>query len=653
MKRKIWVASPYMLIALAIMGFMTAVSFYFDIIWFSINLTLTGLFALSFLTITLQFKSHITATVKAASKILTIESEYHLNELSLPIVVCSESTDIVWANSAFLENVAGEEQVKGDNIQKFLYPKTLWQVAGEKSVNVSFKDKQFTVYCVKSKGSYVFYFVDDTYFKNVHKEFVEKKAVVAIICFDNKEELLRDATGGEESRITSEVEGVVRDWAREFMGGFMRKLSGGRYLMLTDEFHVAKAKERRFEVLDKVRKVKGLNDMSATISIGIGSNSSTAVESENDARQALDMALGRGGDQVAIMQKNNQYEFFGGLSKGVEKRDKVRTRVIASSLSEQIKSSDKVYVMGHKNSDLDSVGSCVGVWAAAKNGLHKQAYIVINKNQSLAGPVINAVSSAYPEETIFVTPQDAIQHITPKTLLVITDTHSYSFVESEELLNLAGAVVVIDHHRMMVTHIKNSVIFYHEPYASSASEMVAELIQYIDPGSISGVEAQSLLAGIMLDTKNFVLKTSVRTFEASAFLRRRGADTVKVKKLFANSFSTYKEKAQLVANAQILDMYAVSCAEEFTQNTRIAAAQVADELLSISGVKASFVLFDANGSVNISGRSLGDVNVQVILEEFGGGGHLTMAGAQVKGADMFEVRKKLIDILKEKTNAIK
>ncbi len=653
MKNKIWVASPYMIIALLIMIFMTAVSYNYSTIWFAIELTITLLFSLSFLTLKLQFKSHINSTIKAASKVLTIESEYHLNELALPIVVCSENADVIWANSSFLENVASKSQVRGDNIQKYLYPKTLWQVAGEKSVNVSFNDKQFTVYCIKSKDSYVLYFVDDTYFKNIHKEFIEKKAVVAIICFDNKEELLRDASGGEESRITSEVEGVIRDWARDNMGGFMRKLSGGRYLMLTDEFHVSKAKERRFEVLDSVRKIKGTNDMSATISIGMGSNSSTAVESENFARQALDMALGRGGDQVAIMQKNNQYEFFGGLSKGFEKRDKVRTRVIASSLSEHIKASDKVFVMGHKNSDLDSVGSCVGIWAAAKRGLEKPACIVINKSQSLAGPIINAVSTAYPEENIFISPQEAIQHITPKTLLVITDTHSYSFVESEELLKLAGAVVVIDHHRMMVTHIKNSVIFYHEPYASSASEMVAELIQYMNSTSISAVEAQSLLAGIMLDTKNFVLKTSVRTFEASAFLRRRGADTVKVKKLFANSFSTYKEKAQLVANAQIIDMYAVSCAEEFTQNTRVAAAQVADELLSISGIKASFVLFDANGAINISGRSLGDVNVQVVLEHFGGGGHLTMAGAQVKGGDMFEVRKQLIDILEEKTNSIK
>ncbi|MEG1427958.1 MAG: DHH family phosphoesterase, partial [Oscillospiraceae bacterium] len=335
-------------------------------------------------------------------------------------------------------------------------------------------------------------------------------------------------------------------------------------------------------------------------------------------------------------------------SRGVEKRDKVRTRVIAATLSDHIKASDKVMIMGHRNSDLDSIGSGVGIWAAVSKGIKKPAFVVVNKYQTLAMPLITSVSEAYPETRVFISPQEALQEVTDKTLLIVVDTHSYSFVESPELLNAAGSIVVIDHHRMMVTHIKNSIIFYHEPYASSTSEMVAELVQYIDSASIGNIDAQALLSGIMLDTKNFVLKTGVRTFEASAYLRRRGADTVQVKRLFSNSLATYREKSNLVGSSEIYRDCAIACDPDSTVNTRIAAAQAADELLSIQGVKASFVLFRVNDDINISARSLGEINVQVILETFGGGGHLTMAGAQLDRVSMEEAKAALLDTLNEK-----
>src|SRR5699024_9433792 len=342
------------------------------------------------------------------------------------------------------------------------------------------------------------------------------------------------------------------------------------------------------------------------------------------------------------------YEFFGGLSKGVEKRDKVRTRVIAATLTDHVQASDQVFIMGHKNSDLDSVGSAVGMWAAIRKGLEKQAHIVINRNQTLAGPLVEMTEAAYPGEEIFIPPLEAIQSATERSLLIVVDTHSVNFVESRDLLDRIPRVVVIDHHRMMVTHIKNALIFYHEPYASSASEMVTELAQYIKASSIGGADAQALLAGIMLDTKNFVLKTGVRTFEASAYLRRRGADTVEVKKLFSNSLDTYKERSQLVAGAEVYKNCAIACSNWEFPNVRIAAAQAADELLSIQNVRSSFVIFRAGNETNISARSLGDVNVQVLLEEFGGGGHLTMAGAQIKNSTTNDVRKALIRVLDSK-----
>ena len=295
------------------------------------------------------------------------------------------------------------------------------------------------------------------------------------------------------------------------------------------------------------------------------------------------------------------------------------------------------------------MGAAVGVWAAVTKGLDRRASIVIDKGRSMATTLINAFEHQPEYENMFITPQEALDRCTQRSLLIVVDTHSTSFVESQEVLKAIPRVVVIDHHRMMVTHIENAIIFYHEPYASSASEMVAELVQYINSSALNKKEATALLSGIMLDTKNFVLKTGVRTFEASAYLKRRGADTVEVKKMFANSLDTYKERSQLVAGAEVYKGCAIACSNWEFPNVRIAAAQAADELLSIQGVRASFVIFRVGNEIAISARSLGDVNVQILLEEFGGGGHLNMAGAQIKNSTTNDVRKALIRVLDEKT----
>lgn len=647
MKRKIWVVSPLMYVMAVIMLVMALFSYKSNKVLFAVEVTISGLAVLSVLLIGMHFRNHVNLAVRSAKRILTAEGEHELNELPLAVAVVGLKGDIIWCNKAFSDVVGGGKDVLGDTILPYIYPRTLRQVSGEKGTSVSTGGKEFTVYTARSENSYVMYFVDDSYFKAIHREYREKKTVISIISFDNREELIRDASGGDESRITAEVEAILREWASKDMGGFVRRLSGGRYLMISDEAHMEQAKQRRFQVLDRVREVKGRNNMSATVSIGIGQGASSTAESETWARQALDMALGRGGDQVAIMKKGDTYEFYGGLSKGIEKRDKVRTRVIAATLSDHIRESDRVYIMGHKNSDLDCVGSAVGMWAAVTKGLGKEAYIVLDKNHTMATPLIEMIEQEE-ESRLFISPGEAMQDISERALLIVVDTHSYSFVENPDLLTAAGKIVVIDHHRMMVTHIKNSVIFYHEPFASSASEMVAELIQYMENVSISSAEAQALLAGIMLDTKNFILKTGVRTFEASAYLRRKGADTVQVKKLFANSLSTNKEKSELVGSADIYENCAIAYTDgEPTSSTRIAAAQAADELLSIQGVQASFVLFRTGNDVNISARSLGDVNVQVILEAFGGGGHLTMAGAQIKNVTVEEARLALIEKIDE------
>ncbi len=649
-RKKVWMVSPlFYLMALA-MFLMALMSYRYNKVIFAAELTLSCLAALAVAASDILFHRNVTLAVKSAKKVLTAEEEYALTEYPLPVAVVAPAGDIVWANSAFSQSLNRGEECAGENVLRYLYPKTFRQVTEEKGAAISHGGREYTVYAARASAGYILYFIDDTYFKAVYREYREKKPVVCLASFDNREELVRDSVGGgEDSRVVGEVDTVLWSWAVEEMGGVIRRLANGRYLILTDESHVEEAKKRRFQVLDKIREIKSPNrKMSATVSIGVGRDAQSMAESERWALQALDMALGRGGDQVAVKQKGDAYEFFGGLSKGVEKRDKVRTRVIASTLSDHINSSDRVFIMGHANSDLDSVGAAVGMWAIIRKGLEREAHIVIQRSRTLAEALVDSVEKAYEEETIFISPMMAQQAMTDRSLLIVVDTHSVNFVESRELLDRAARTVVIDHHRMMVTHIKNSLIFYHEPYASSASEMVAELAQYMKASAIDPVDAQALLAGIMLDTKNFVLKTGVRTFEASAFLRRRGADTVAVKKLFSNTLDTYKQKSQLVSGAEVYKGCAIATSSWEMEDLRIAAAQAADELLSIQGVKASFVLYRTGNDVNFSARSLGDINVQVILEEFGGGGHFNMAGAQVKNISVNEARRALIRALDEK-----
>ena len=647
-KRRIWTTSPVYYAMAAAMLVMACLSFRQNKVLFAVELTVAVLAAVAVVVTDLHYRVHIQTALRAARRVLSAEEERDFDQFPLPAAVLGNMGDIVWTNARFRELFTEDTDGRGDNIAAYIYPKTLRQILSESGTAVMFGDREFTAYGLRSGSGSVVYFVDDTYYKQIHREYRERRTVVAWISFDNREEMTRDADGSEDSRITSEVEAVLRDWGTNTMGGFLRRMTNGRYLLVTDEQHVEEAKAKRFAVLDSVRAIKGENNMSATVSIGIGRGAETAAKSEMHARHALDMALGRGGDQVAVRMQGGTYEFFGGLSKGVEKRDKVRTRVIAATLSDHIKSSDRVFIMGHANSDLDSVGSAVGMWAAVTKGLECRANIVIDRGRSLATSLIHTFEHQAEYEDMFITPQEAMDLCTQRSLLIVVDTHSMTFVESQEVLKAIPRVVVIDHHRMMVTHIKNAIIFYHEPYASSASEMVAELVQYINSGALNKREATALLAGIMLDTKNFVLKTGVRTFEASAYLKRRGADTVEVKKLFSNSLDTYKERSQLVAGAEVYKNCAIACSNWEFPNVRIAAAQAADELLSIQNVRASFVIFRAGNETNISARSLGDVNVQVLLEEFGGGGHLTMAGAQIKNSTTNDVRKALIRVLDSK-----
>lgn len=500
---------------------MAGISWFWNTTVFAVEFILAVLSVAGVLVASRKFSAHVAASVKTARKVITGDQYRALNSFRLPVAVIGEAGDIIWVNGAFRTDVSGARECRGENILKFIYPKTVSQILNADGTDITVAPRRFTVFGVKNETGSVLYFVDDTYYKEINREYLESRPVVMLAVFDNREELSRNFTESEDARIASEVEETLVNWSQK-MGGFLKKLENNRYFILTDEGHIRAEMEKRFPVLDAVRKIKAGERLPATVSVGVARGAKSLQEADLWSRNALDMALGRGGDQVAVKQENDTYDFFGGLSKGVEKHDKVRTRVFAATISDNIKDSDIVFIMGHKYSDLDCMGASIGMWNAASQTLHRPARIVVNREQTLATPLLKMMQKHYPDEEIFISPQEALLQVTPRSMLIVLDTHTRDFSESPELLDAVSRIVVIDHHRMMVHHIENALVFYHEPYASSTSEMVAELVQYIGDKKFSSTEAEALLAGIMLDTKNFVLKTGVRTFEAAAYLRRRG-----------------------------------------------------------------------------------------------------------------------------------
>ena len=640
--KRVWKISPFFLTIDILLFLMAFISVFYDIRIFYVEISIAIISTLLFIIGALRFNNYVNSAVKSAELAFTGKNKNSLEKLPFPSVVVGKNSDIVWFNTYFGSSIAQKKDYTGESISEFIDGKSIEKFREKNMADIKYNGFRYTVFGIPADEFTILCFLEDTYYKEVSSEYIKSRPAVAIIMFDNREEFERECIDGEDAQIVAKVESTLQKWAASTTG-FFKKLNGDRYMVIMEERHVKKFISEKFKILEEIRNIK-LNDTTwATISVGLGRNGRTLKECEFWARRALDMALGRGGDQVVI-KSFEKYKFFGGVSRGFEKRSKVRTRVIATALSEHIKSSDRVLIMGHKFSDLDSVGASIGMWSAITKGQNKEAYVVVNKKETLA---LSLVESIEKKNTfnMFLSPEDAIDKITDKTLLIIVDTHSDSFIESKEIYKKCDKVVVIDHHRMMVNHINNALVFYHEPYASSASEMVTELVQYLSDNVLTRIEAESLLAGIMLDTKNFVLKTGSRTFDAASYLRRRGADTVEVKRMFSNSIDTYKVKYQLVSGAEIFNNCAIACAEEGTKDIRVASAQAADELLSIQGVSASFVIYPSDGEINISARSLGDVNVQLIMEKMGGGGHQTMAGVQLKNVTIEYAREKLVEII--------
>lgn len=579
-----------------------------------------------------------------------LESKMHMSVHSFPMsaVIIDSAGRIVWTNGKFTEEFPDccEYGMELSDITD-IPPADFFTDDG---ITVRYKDKVYKVFARipdenEAKELTLLFFKNITDITALETEKKLSQPVVILFMVDGYEELISGCLESEKAHVSVQIDKLLEDFAGQTTG-VLRKNASDRFIAVIEERHLQEILRNKVEILDKAREIFVNDRLNVTMSIGIGRTGKTLKESEQFARQALEMALGRGGDQAAV-KTDNGFEFYGGVSKGVERHTKVKTRIIANSLLELVDNADKIFIMGHKYSDLDSVGSSVGLTCAIRN-LGKIAWAVCDYSTSLAKVLIDRFPHVDGEEPLFTEPADAMEELTDNSLLIICDTHNPLIIESKELYEKAKKVVVIDHHRKMVNYIDNAVIFHHEPYASSASEMVTELIQYFgEAGKLRAVQAECLLAGIMLDTKNFVMKTGVRTFEAAAVLRKMGADTITVKKMFSSSIDSYKRKTQIVAEAEIYRKCAIAPCDFYADDLRIVAPQAADELLTIKNVDASFVLFKTmSNEISISARSMGNLNVQLIMEALGGGGHQTMAGAQLKDVtvnEALDTLKKSID----------
>jgi len=622
-------------------GSAVLLSFY-NLKYFFVSLSIAIVLTIIFILILFFMTKSLYRHISRMNRLIKTAGAEYITSLPSPVAVIDDNNTIIWYNEFFREKVALERDAFGLNIQDCINIDILSLKNCENrpcSVNGSIYDVSAKKDSIKTDSIYVLSFQDATEVYKLQKQLVETHHSILVIMLDNYDDIMQNAKESEKAKTTVEAQQLIENFMAD-TNGIAKSISNNTLLIIMEDCHINKIIEEKFKILDLARNIKIGERTPLTLSIGVGQGTDTLAESEILARQCLDMALGRGGDQ-AVVKTENGYRFFGGVSKGVEKKSRSKTRVIANALQDLINDCEKIFVMGHRFGDLDSVGSSIGIVSAVRL-MGKEAFVVVDKKKNLAIQLIDMVE-ANSDENYFISPSEACDLIKERDLLIISDTHNKDFLENHELYKKAHQVVIIDHHRKNVNFIDDAVIFHHEPYASSASEMVTELIQYfkLNNKSIPAFASEALLAGIALDTKNFVMRTGVRTFEAAAFLKKTGADTIVVKSLFTNSIDTYQKKTQVVSSAEIYNRCAIAHTEMKCDNIRLVCPQAADELLNITDVDASFVIFRTGDTVNISARSLGALNVQVIMECLGGGGHQTMAAAQLENVSIAEAKKLL------------
>ena len=573
----------------------------------------------------------------------------------IPLIIVESDGNIVWRSTNFvsefanidinnyitelLENINLEIKERKDKKDKSIVSNLKidnkeYKILGEfvKSGNRERKKQE--------KYMMILYFLDETENIKLQKEYKDSKACVGIIMIDNYEETIQQVEIDERPQLTAEIEKAIYEWANEY-DGIIIKSDRDRFVYLFEQRHLEKIKESKFNILDTIKDINISKRIQLTLSIAISNEGETGKEKYQSAVNTMDVVLGRGGDQAAI-RENGKYHFFGGRVEEVERRTKVKARIVAHALEELIKENDQVLIMGHTNPDIDALGSAIGMYRLATN-LGKEAYIVANTNTMALGLVKQSLDEEKQFEGAIINKEIAEEKITDKTLLIIVDTHKSSYVEDPSLLDKTNQIAIIDHHRRSPDFIQKSILTFHEVYASSAAELVTELLQYTStPIELSKIEAETLYAGIMMDTKNFTFKTGVRTFEAAAYLRKCGVDIIQVKKWFQSDLETYNKITEIIKTTEIInDTIGIATYNKEDKDANVICAKSADELLTIGNITASFVLGNVGNEVTISGRSIGDINVQVILEKMGGGGHITLAGAQIEGMTIEEVKEEL------------
>jgi c-di-AMP phosphodiesterase-like protein len=568
-----------------------------------------------------------------------------LYNFPLPIVVFKlENYQVVWGNQMFFDMCGRSTpsfEVRLTDLVPGFSSKWLLEGKNQHSGLIELGGRRYQIHgniirasTEEQKKDYmgITYWVDVTEFDDIKQEYENSRPVVMIIVIDNYDELMKNIPDRGKTEIRGEVEDIISRWI-EGKNGFFHQYDRDRYVFIFEQRYLSQMTENKFHLVDQVREVVNPSGIHATVSIGVGRDGASFEENYHFASLSIDMALSRGGDQAVIKNRFN-FEFFGGRGTETGTRTKVKSRVMANALFELMGDTSQIFIMGHKFADLDAVGAAAGIYCIARKRGAK-ANIVMDPDTNYSRPVIERLEHEVEYKDVFITPQEAIVKANSRTLLVVVDTNRPEQVEDNDLLMACNRVAVIDHHRRAASYIQNADLSFHEPYASSTSELVAELMQeLVDPSDILRCEAESLMAGIVLDTKNFTVSTGDRTFETAAFLRRTGADPTEVKKLLQNDLNNTVARYKILQRAKLYrDSIAIAVPE--TPQNRVVAAQASDELLNISGVTASIVVYPTeDGGVTISARSIGDINVQVLLEQLGGGGNKSSAGAQLKSISL-------------------
>ena len=571
-------------------------------------------------------------------------------ELPFPSVVLRlPDAGIVYANDAFVRLTGFQDSFAFRNVEEFLPGfQTEWITSGktEYPQDVTIASRRYRIFgsLIHDQSDdgtplCVLYFADLTELYQVRDEYIRSRPVVAIILVDNYDELTRNMSEAAVSGLNARINNTIMKWAQNYHG-LLRRLEKNRFLLIFEKKDLNRAVESKFSVLESVHDILAPSGLAASLSIGLGVDGATFEEGYEFAALSIEMALSRGGDQAVVKDRLN-FNFYGGRNKETDHRSKVRSRVTANSLMELIGQSSQIFIMGHKNADLDSIGGAMGIACLCrKKG--KPFHIVLDMEENSSPKLVEEILKEPEYSNVFISGQDALLLCDNRSTLIVVDTNRPDQVEFRSLLEAIPRICVVDHHRRAADYITPVVVNFHEPYASSTAELVTELLEYaVEKSDVLPIEAKSLMAGIFLDTKSFNIRTGERTFEAAAYLRQLGADTVEVKKLLQNDFQNTIAKYQIIKSARLYRQD-IAIAALNSGTSRALAAQAADELLNISGISASFVLYPDEDQVIVSGRSIGEANVQVILEPLGGGGNTATAGAQIKGRTVKEVLDDLV-----------